>query len=143
MFIVQDVAVVLVGRDQRLGLQRERAVRNLALDLNHSGDRKRFAELKKCDAFLRWRMVVSSNDYFLVWSRRDFGLDVEMFRETGQTLWKASHVARRSDGNLPLSFLSAPIAMYEAGRFNADQDILSSMIDDTLRRLVASLPDIR
>ena len=120
-------------------LRRARAVRRLALDLNHAGDRRRFAELEKCDVFLRWRMTGSSNDYFLVWSRRDFGLDVEMIREANQTLWKASHVATRSDGNLPLSVLTAPIAMYEAGRFSTDQDILPSMIDDTLRRLVASL----
>ena len=66
-----------------------------------------------------------------------------MFREPDRTLWKASHVARRSDGSLPLTPISAPIAIYEAGRFSNDQDILPSMIDDTLRRLVISLPDIR
>jgi hypothetical protein len=124
-------------------LQRERTVRRLALDLNHAGDRRRFAEIENCGAFLRWRTLASSNGYFLVWSHRDFGLDVEIFSDSNQTLWKASHIASRADGNLPLSFLSAPIAIYEAGRFSTDQDILPSMIDDTLRRLVTSLPDIR
>ena len=124
-------------------LRRDRAVRRLALDLNHAGDRRRFAQIEKCDAFLRWHRIGASNGYFLVWSHRDFGLDVEMFREPDQTLWRASHVASRSDGNLPLSLLSAPIAIFEAGRFSTDQDILPSMIDDTLRRLVTSLPDVR
>ena len=124
-------------------MRRDRALRRLALDLNHAGDRRRFAAIEKCGAFLRWRTIVSSNDNFLVWSHRDFGLDVEIFSGSNQTLWKASHIASRADGNLPLSFLSAPIAIYEAGRFSTDQDILPSMIDDTLRRLVTSLPDIR
>ena len=124
-------------------LRRDRAVRRLALDLNHAGDRRRFGQIERCDVFVRWRTIESSSGYFLIWSRRDFGLDVEMFRETDQTLWKASHVARRSDSNLPLSILSAPLAIYEAGRFSTDQDMLPSMIDDTLRRLVASLPDVR
>ncbi len=124
-------------------MRRDRAVRRLALDLNHAGDRRRFGQIERCDTFLRWRAIESSSSNFLVWSRRDFGLDVELFRESNQTLWKASHVASRSDGNLPLSLLSAPIAIYEASRFSTDRDILPSMIDDTLRRLVTSLPDVR
>ena len=124
-------------------MRRDRAVRRLALDLNNAGDRRRFGQIERCDVFVRWRTIESSSGYFLIWSRRDFGLDIEMFRETDKTLWKASHVARRSDGNLPLSILSAPLAIYEAGRFSTDQDMLPSMIDDTLRRLVASLPDVR
>jgi hypothetical protein len=124
-------------------LGRDRAVRRLALDLNHAGDRRRFAQIERCDVFVRWRAIGSSNENFLVWSHRDFGLDVEMFRAPDRTLWKASHVARRSDGGVPLSPLSAPIAIFEAARFSNDKDILPSMIDDTLRRLVASLPDVR
>lgn len=124
-------------------LRRNRAARRLALDLNHGGDRRRFAQIQQCDVFLRWRSTGSSSESFLVWSQRDFGLDVEMFREPGRTLWKAAHAAHRSDGGVPLSPLSAPFAIYEAARFSNDQDILPSMIDDTLRRLVASLPDIR
>ncbi len=124
-------------------LRRDRAARRLALDLNDAGDRRRFARLERCDAFLRWRMIGSSSDYFLVWSRRDLGLDVEMFREPGRTLWKAAHVAHRSDGGLPLSPLSAPFDIYKASRFSKDQDILPSMIDDIMRRLVVTLPDVR
>jgi hypothetical protein len=124
-------------------LGRDRASRRLALDLSHAGDRRRFARLEGCDVFVRWRAVAEQSDYLLVWSKRDFGLELEMFREPDRTLWQASHVARRSDGGVPLSPLSAPMAMFEAARFRADQDILPSMIDDTLRRMVASLPDVR
>mgnify|MGYP001261480778 CR=1 FL=1 len=35
------------------------------------------------NAFLRWRAIGTSSSYFLVWSGRDFGLDVELFREPG------------------------------------------------------------
>jgi hypothetical protein len=124
-------------------LGRARAVRRHALDLAHAGDRRRFAGLERCDAFLSWRVTGSSNGYFLVWSRRDFGLQVELFREAGRSLWKASHTTARSDGNLPFSLFSAPVAMYEAATFSTDDDILPSMVDDTLRRIVASLPDTR
>ncbi len=124
-------------------LGRDRALRRLALDLDDAGDRRRFAGLERCDAFVRWRLIGSSSGYFLVWSRRDIGLDVEMFRDPGRTLWKASHVAHRSDGSLPLSPLSAPIAIFEASRFSNDRDIVPSMIDDIMRRLVVTLPDVR
>ena len=124
-------------------LRRDRAARRLALDLNHAGDRRRFGQIESCDAFVRWRVIGLSSANFLVWSRRDFGLDVEMFREADRTLWKASHVARRSDGGLPLSPLSAPVAIFEASRFSNDRDILPSMIDDAMRRLVVTLPDVR
>lgn len=124
-------------------LGRSRAVRRLALDLHDAGDRRRFAALERCDAFVRWRLLDASNDYLLVWSSRDVGLEVEMFREPDRTLWKAAHVARRSDGSLPLSPISASIAIFEAGQFEADSDMLPSMIDDVMRRLVVSLPDVR
>lgn len=122
---------------------RERAARRLALDLNHAGDRRRFAALERCDAFVRWRVIAASSDYLLVWSGRDFGLEVEMFRDPDRMLWKASHVARRSDGSLPLSPISASIAIFEAGWFESDSEILPSMVDDVMRRLVVSLPDVR
>lgn len=124
-------------------LRRDRAARRLAIDLNHAGDRQRFGQIQNCDAFLRWRAIGTSNSYFLVWSGRDFGLDVELFREPGRMLWKASHVAHRSEGNLPLSPLSAPLAIFEAGQFSNDKDVLPSMLDDIMRRLMVSLPDVR
>ncbi len=124
-------------------LERRRAERRLALDLNDAGDRRRLARHERCNAFVRWRLIGSSSANFLVWSHRDVGLDVEMFRDPDKTLWKASHVAHRSDGNVPLSPLSAPFAIYVAARFSKDRDILPSMIDDTMRRLVVSLPDVR
>ncbi len=124
-------------------LDRRRAERRLALDLNDAGDRRRLARRERCDAFVRWRVIGSSSENFLVWSHRDVGLDVEMFRDPDRTLWKASHVAHRSDGGVPLSPLAAPFAIYEAARFSKDLDILPSMIDDIMRRLVVSLPDLR
>ena len=124
-------------------LGRDRAARRLALDMSHPGDRRRFAELENCDAFVRWRTIGVSSDNLLVWSSRGFGLEVEMFREPDRRLWRASHVAHRSDGGLPLTPISASIAIFEASWFSADSDIVPSMIDDTMRRLVVSLPDIR
>lgn len=140
------IARYLTGKIPRVigPLERRRAERRMAFALDHPGDRRRFANETRCRAFVRWKMFDVGNDYLIVWSRQHFGLEVEMFREAdGAVLWKASHVASRSDGGLPLSPLSAPVAAFEATQFSQDADVMPSLVDDAVRRIFVTLPDVR
>ena len=58
-------------------------------------------------------------------------------------LWQAAHSASRSDGTAPISPASIPVGLFSAGRFIGDRDMFPSMVDDTVRRLLISLPDLR
>ena len=58
-------------------------------------------------------------------------------------LWRARHTGIRADGGLPTSFVSVAVHAALATRFAADQDVEPSLVDDVVRRLTATLPDMR
>lgn len=122
--------------------ERARKARSLAVDLRRPDGRAVFARAVGCPVMVEARVWNSSDDFALVWSRKSLDLEVVMVR--GETLlWKARHDAGRSDGGLPLSPLSAPIAIARASSLYGDNDAMISLVDDTVRRIVVSLPDVR
>jgi hypothetical protein len=149
------VVVRLVGRalarylGERLprvidSLERKRLAKAHGIDLDDERGRRRFAEAARCDGYLRWRVVNAEESYFLVWSQRRVRVEAALFRASDDRLvWQAAHTGRRSDGTVPLSPLSLPFAVFEATDFKADADVLPSMTDDVVRRLIITLPDLR
>ena len=124
--------------------QRRTAERDLALDTGNEVDRRYLARTERCPAYLEWRLKEMSDSHFLVWSQKQIGLEVRLARADDDTiLWQAAHTTSRSDGGLPLSLLSLPLAAVQATLFNQDSDQLPSMIDDVVRRLIVTLPDVR
>ena len=114
------------------------------VDFSHNGDRSHFARATRCDAYLTWRVVTVEDNYFLVWSERRLGLALALYRARDhKLLWRGAHTGRRSDGSLPLSPFSVPFAAYEATSFKGDNDVLPSMVDDVVRRIIVTLPDLR
>lgn len=136
----------LAGRMARVigPLERRRVERGLAVDLAGESGRRHYASASGCPAFLRARITGSGSDSALVWSGRRFGAELELLRAPGDVmLWQASHTASRSDGGVPLSPLSLPVSIFSALRFGQDADQFPSMVDDTVRRMVVTLPDMR
>ncbi len=136
----------MVGKLRRVigPLERRRITRRLAVDLKNPADGRVFARMERCAAFVRATVTVAANDFVLVWARRSLGLDIALVGFADQTVhWQARHSASRSDGGLPLSPFSVPMSIFEAARLHADDDILPSMVDDAVRRAVATLPDVR
>lgn len=124
--------------------ERRRDERALAFDLGDEADQRRYAKSVNCAALLRPKITNLENGMALVWSGRRFGAALELIRATdGALLWQASHATSRSDGGVPLSPLSLPMTVFNALRFGQDTDQFPSMVDDAVRRMVVTLPDMR
>lgn len=126
-------------------VERDIMAREMSIDLDRADDRRALAEGLGCETFVLTKINEPGADYLLVWSRVHVGLDVRMEYVYDQSmLWQSRHVAARSGGGLPLSPLGIIVNGFQAGRFAADEsDIVASVIDDAVRRMVASLPDAR
>lgn len=123
---------------------RNALTRQLALDLAHPDDRNRYATMTKCSHFALIRPWGGDDHYLVFWSRKALGVEVTITDAVGNaTLWKARHVAQRSNGGLPLSPVGAVMSLFEASTFTADNDISLSLADDVARRIVQTLPDMR
>ena len=125
-------------------VERDSAARRMAVDPLHPGDREFLLKTLGCGAFIATEISGPGNAYYLVWSEFRIELEVRLFRaQDGRLLWHALHVADRSGGGLPLSPIGAIVETFSSTRFSADADVADSVVDDAVRRLVASLPDSR
>ena len=148
---IHDVLEDAVARYMRMKMtnvidrvDRQILTRRLAVDLSHPADRRAFARGARCDHFVRISPWGSGKQYLLFWNREALGIEVslESYRDSAP-LWKARHVASRSDGGLPLNPISAIFSAYEANSLAADQDVPMSLADDVARHIVATLPGMR
>lgn len=124
--------------------ERNQLARRMVFDLANPGDYRSFAREARCPFVIASKPWQSSDTYALFWSQTRIGLDVTMIRAEDETVvWQARHVSSRSEGGLPLSFFAAPLNLLSANRFHNDADRRPSIADDTVRRMVATLPDLR
>ncbi|NQW09705.1 MAG: hypothetical protein HQ481_07485 [Alphaproteobacteria bacterium] len=135
----------LSGRvDRVLGpMRRDRALRRLALSLDHPDDRRRFAAQTDCGHGVRLATEVRGG-WALIWTERQIGFAADLIDLRDDTvLWQARHTARRGGGGVPLSPLSLLMSAGVAAQLATDEDVLPSLLDDALRRTLATLPDTR
>ena len=135
---LREKVIRVVGPHQRAKLARQ-----LVYNPDDVDDRQRFSRDIGCRGFARVTFLEASNAFFGIWSQRQIELEVSIFNDEKQPFWKASHVARRSDGGLPISLISAPFTVFRAAKFQHDQDHIPSMIDDGMRRIFVTFPDFR
>ena len=123
---------------------RERNVRKWAFDLRSHADRQTFSRKVKCPFGINISTAQRNRDYFVVWSQQRLILTLDL-KSMGQkkTLWSAHHSAKRSGGGIPLSPISFAINAAEAGLHQNDNDVAASLIDDAVRRMIVTLPDLR
>ena len=129
----------VIGPDRR-----DQLARKLAIDPTTPKGRMRFAQATRCDTAVEIVTKGLETTFMVVWAQAKLHLAMRLVRaRDGKELWRAAHVASRSEGTIPLSPVSFPIGAFSAGRFHGDQDVFPSMADDVTRRIVASLPDTR
>ena len=136
---------LMVKVDRVIGpAARDRAARQRVYDLGDAKQRRRLARALGCDTVVEGETRTADSTFALVWAQTRFGLAVSLERAVdGRRLWHASHTAERSAGGLPLSILGVPKDAFSAGRLMKDGEVFPSMLDDVVRRVMASLPDTR
>ncbi len=123
---------------------RDRAARQRVYDLGDAEQRRRLARALRCDTVVEGETRDAQSTFAVVWAQARFGLAVSLERAgDGRSLWRASHTAERSAGGLPFSILGVPKDAFSAGRLMKDGEVFPSMVDDVVRRVMASLPDTR
>ena len=129
----------VVGRAER-----DLRARQAALEVGRTEDRRELAEVTGCKTLLYSRVIGPGHTYLVVWSQVQIGLEVVMLRAAdGHVLWKARHIADRSDSGLPLSPIGIAVDTFTSAQFSSDREISESVVDDAVRRLVRSLPNAR
>lgn len=127
------------------GAARDRLARHLALDLERPGDLGIFAVQSQCRHALSVAIGGGGLSYAIIWAERRLGLDLRLIRigAPDNPLWWARDTGARGDGGPPLSPLGIAGAMFRAGRVAGDHEQGLSLLDDVLRRMMKSLPDVR
>lgn len=139
------VARHLAGRFERIigPARRDALLRRLGLVLDHPDDRRRLAERTGCRHAAAARFW-GGRAWGVVWSETRIGVDLAILRlPEGERLWFGRGSARRGDGGLPLSPVSAALAVGMAARAALDRETTASVLDDALRSLLRDLPDLR
>lgn len=125
-------------------VERDVAVRRLAADLAQREDRLAVAEAVRCHTFVFTDLLEPRLEYLVFWTQVRVGLEVRMVRAgDGHVLWRARHEATRDEGGLPLSPVGAVVKTFSSTRFANDYEVVESVIDDAVRRLIVSLPNVR
>jgi hypothetical protein len=127
------------------GSHRDRQVRHLALDLARPADLQVFAKNLDCHHAMTVTLGGGGLSYAVIWAERRVGLDLRLTRigDLASPLWWARDEGARGDGGLPFSPLGVASALLRAGRVAGDDDQERSLLDDVLRRMTRSLPDVR
>lgn len=125
-------------------VERDLVARRMAVDLSYPNDREALLRALECETFVTTEISGPGNAYYLVWSEFRIGLEMRLLRARDRRLlWHAQHVADRSGGGLPLSPIGVIVEAFSSTRFLVDPDVTDSVVDDAVRRIVASLPDSR
>jgi hypothetical protein len=118
--------------------------RRRAYDPANASDLRRLASALRCDAYAVVDGAGVDSIFAVVWTELSVSLGIAIKRASdGEVLWRGRHRARRGDGAMPISIFGAGGGALAAGRLAGDGDALPSIIDDSVRRMMASLPDVR
>lgn len=125
------------------GKSRDSKAAKFAFDLAIPSDRYDFAKQVNCGSVFEFQINQPKHHYAFVWSEIRIGLQARLIRQRdGLELWKARHVARRSDGGVSLSPIELAVNAYYANAFSLDEDVIESVIEDLARRLLRSIPEV-
>lgn len=82
--------------------------------------------------------------FALVWSGHRVDLSISMRRLSDDSLvWQARHSATRSVGGPATSPIGVVLGTVKSAGFLSDDDVAISLIDDAMRRVMETLPDVR
>lgn len=110
-------------------------------DLADKTDRRRFAARERCRYYAVAELYDFGDDYVGVFAKKHVGVRIDLKRmDDDRTVWQAAHTVWRADGGVPVSPLGAIGGIASATYFNNDQEIVPSLVDDAMRRMIRTLP---
>ncbi|MDV7338361.1 hypothetical protein RYZ26_02050 [Terasakiella sp. A23] len=111
------------------------------LDLSDKGDRRRFSYRTKCRFYARAELYDLGDEFVGVFAEKHVGVRLDLMRfEDDEPMWQAAHTVWRADGGVPSSPLGLLGGFASAARFKGDAEILPSLVDDAMRRMIRTLP---
>ncbi|WP_028880192.1 hypothetical protein [Terasakiella pusilla] len=120
---------------------RARIAQQQGYDLNDATDRARYASHTRCRFYARAVLYDLGDDYVGVFAKKQVGVMVQMMRiQDEEPVWQAAHTVWRADGGVPTSPLALVGGVAQAAMFSADEEIIPSLIDDAMRRMMRTLP---
>ncbi len=126
------------------GSARDTAAKKHAFDMEIPEDRRDFARAINCDTVFEYKIFRPKHTNMLFWSEISIGLEARLVRQRdGLELWKARHVARRSDGGVSFSPLGLAVNAYDANTLSSDGDAVESISEDLVRRIISSIPNLK
>ncbi len=146
LVIENAIARQLTGRLSRtIGpKEREKMARSWGIDTLNHDDMRVFSRQAQCRYLVEATPWGGDSIYVVFWTQSRIGLEMRMVRAfDDELLWRARHVATRSDGGLPLSPISAVVSLVTAAHLKTDGDVDDSLAHDAVRRMVLTLPDSR
>ena len=121
-----------------------RVARKLSIDFNNKSDRDLLSRRLQCHTHAKIEIEDLADTFLLVWAKRSIKLSLRLIQtRTVKTLFKARHIAQRSNGGLPLTPVGAPLSIAKAASVRVDVEAFYSLADDAARRMLAPLPDLR
>lgn len=112
-------------------------------DLQNPSHVQSIAKLSQCQTILNAQAWGGEDIDIGFWTQKRVGLELNLQDDKGNILWQARHVATRSDGAMPISPLGAIAGLAIAANFRNNQEAEYSLIDDAIRRMVKTLPNLR
>jgi hypothetical protein len=107
------------------GHDRDRTMVRAGLNRMNLDDRHRFRENAVCGYEFAFQMIHARAEFVLVWARLSLGLEARLIRaEDNRVLWKARHIATRSEGGIAVSPFGAVSSLVEATALMSDGDQL-------------------
>lgn len=121
--------------------KRHRIERENGYDLSEKGDRLRYSIKTKCRFYARAELYDLGDEYVGVFAEKHLGVRLDLYRiEDDKPIWQAAHTVWRADGGVPTSPIGLIGGVASATMFKADQEIMPSLIDDAMRRMIRTLP---
>jgi hypothetical protein len=124
-----------------LGHERDRTKTRVGLKRMNVDDRRRFRKDEVCGYEIAFKLIHARADFVLLWARLRLGLETQLIRAgDNRVLWKARHIATRSEGGIAVSPFGAVSSAMEAAALMSDGDQMVSLVADLTRRIVGTLP---
>ena len=124
--------------------ERDDAANRLGVDARSTDGMEHILRHFRCDYAVRSAPIGDHGVYALVWAQARVGLQVQLEHgRRGTVMWRARHVATRSDGGLPFSPVAVVVNAFRAARFQGDHEEFDTLIDDAARRILRTFPRVK